>query len=257
VRAQDELAGRIAAEGVLHVARGVVARDVQRLEVVPVELDLGTVEHLEAHGGEQVLEFAHDLGDRMQRAAFDARRAHGGIEALDAARGGERGVLQLALARLDGGLELGLDAVGGLSGALALRGRQRRDRGQQVGHYAALLKRGARDGAQVLDGRGRGDLRLEPGERARVFGGQVGHGVLPVSAAGAALRSMVGNKCLRRNSSRGPRSASRGRPRSPSCLGVLQPVGKGLACWIEPCLRDRACVRNLAPHAKSSPACDI
>ncbi len=61
-------------EGVLHVARGVVGRHVERLEVVVVVLDLGAVVHLVAHRHEDVLELLAHGGQRMAAAAARRRR---------------------------------------------------------------------------------------------------------------------------------------------------------------------------------------
>jgi hypothetical protein len=43
-------------EGVLHVARGMVRRNVQRVKVVLVGFDFRPVEHAKAHGGEELLD---------------------------------------------------------------------------------------------------------------------------------------------------------------------------------------------------------
>ena len=59
-------------EGVLHVARRVIGRDVERLEVVPLGLDLGTFLDREAEPGEEADDVALDLRDRVQVAARGA-----------------------------------------------------------------------------------------------------------------------------------------------------------------------------------------
>ena len=58
---------------VLHRARRVAGREVQRLEVVPVVLDLGTLGDLVAEADEHVLELALALGDEVEVAAAGAR----------------------------------------------------------------------------------------------------------------------------------------------------------------------------------------
>ena len=51
-------------ERVLHVARGMVRRNVQRVEIVIFGFDLGAVEHGEAEGPEQVFNLPLNLRDR-------------------------------------------------------------------------------------------------------------------------------------------------------------------------------------------------
>ena len=53
-------------ERVPHAAGRVGGRDVERLEVVPVGLDLGTLGHGEAHADEDVLEPVPGLGDEVE-----------------------------------------------------------------------------------------------------------------------------------------------------------------------------------------------
>ena len=53
-------------ERVLHVARGMIGGDVERVEVVVLGFDLGAVEYGESQGDEQIFEFLLDLRDRMQ-----------------------------------------------------------------------------------------------------------------------------------------------------------------------------------------------
>jgi len=76
VRAQDEATLDI--EGVLHVARRVVGRRVEGIEVVPLGLDPGTGAHLEAHAVEDLLDFQPNPRERMQgsRATAAARQGH-------------------------------------------------------------------------------------------------------------------------------------------------------------------------------------
>ena len=62
-------------EGVLHGAGRVIGRDVERLEVVPVVLDLGAADHAESERGEDADDLAFDEGERVQRSG--PRRAAG------------------------------------------------------------------------------------------------------------------------------------------------------------------------------------
>ena len=74
VGAQQQAARAREVEGVLHVARRVVGRHVERLEAVVVVLDLGAVEDLVAHRHEDVLELLAHGGERMPAAPARARR---------------------------------------------------------------------------------------------------------------------------------------------------------------------------------------
>ena len=61
-------------EGVLHRARRVVRREVQRVEVEPLGLDLGALGHLPAHRDEDVLDALLQGGERVARTGADAGR---------------------------------------------------------------------------------------------------------------------------------------------------------------------------------------
>ena len=68
---QDWTSGARQVQRVLHVARRVLGRDVERLEVVVVVLGLGAVDNLVAHAQEDRLDLlAHD-GQRMPAADDD------------------------------------------------------------------------------------------------------------------------------------------------------------------------------------------
>jgi hypothetical protein len=66
VRAQQPPAREV--ERVVHRARRVIRRDIERLEVVPVVLDLGTAFDGETGTAEQLLDTASRARQRMQRA---------------------------------------------------------------------------------------------------------------------------------------------------------------------------------------------
>ena len=68
VRAQDDLPGQIDVDRVPDVARRVVARDVEHVEVVVRGLDLGTEDGLEAEQGEDLAQLVDHLRDGMRRA---------------------------------------------------------------------------------------------------------------------------------------------------------------------------------------------
>ena len=67
-----EQVAAIEPEGILHVARGVVGRDVERVEVVEFRFDFGTIEHGETHGAEEILDLPLDLRDGVEAAGRDA-----------------------------------------------------------------------------------------------------------------------------------------------------------------------------------------
>ncbi len=67
-------------EGVLHVARGVVGRNVEGVEIVILGFHFGAVQHGEAERGEQLFELALDAGDGMQMAAARAGRGQREVE---------------------------------------------------------------------------------------------------------------------------------------------------------------------------------
>ena len=79
MRAQQHLLGlaEVDVQRVLHRARRVAGREVQRLEVVPVVLDLGAFGDLVAEADEHVLELAPALGDEVQVAAARGRARRG------------------------------------------------------------------------------------------------------------------------------------------------------------------------------------
>ena len=84
VGAQHHLLGlaELDVERVLHRAGGVAGQDVQRLEVVPVVLDLGPLHDAVAHAHEDVLELALHLGDEVEVPAGAAVAAEGEVEAV-------------------------------------------------------------------------------------------------------------------------------------------------------------------------------
>src|SRR3546814_6492308 len=72
MRAQQPAIAEV--KGVVHRARRVVRREVQRLEVVPVVLDLRAV-------GQLVAQAAEDVGDALDRAADRMQAAARGVAA--------------------------------------------------------------------------------------------------------------------------------------------------------------------------------
>ena len=62
-------------EGILHVARGMVGGDVQRVEIVIFVFHFGAIQHGETERDEEVLDFGLDLRDGMQMARAGRARA--------------------------------------------------------------------------------------------------------------------------------------------------------------------------------------
>ena len=124
VRAQQAAVAEI--EGVVHRARRMVRREVQRLEVVPVVLDLRAVGELVAQPGEDVGDALERAPDRMQAAARAVDARQGDVDGLGRQARGERGIFERGLARGDGGGERIARPVDRLADALALLGRQAR-----------------------------------------------------------------------------------------------------------------------------------
>src|SRR5205823_1278224 len=69
-------------ERVLHVPRRVVARDVERFEVVVVGLDLGPLDDGEAEAGEDRDDLVVDARERVERAARRSPPRQGEVEPL-------------------------------------------------------------------------------------------------------------------------------------------------------------------------------
>ena len=80
LRAQKEVFAEI--EGVLHVARRMVGGDVERLEVIVIRLDLGTVDDVEAHRAENVDHIVDDDAQRMQMPYLLLFCGHGDVDLL-------------------------------------------------------------------------------------------------------------------------------------------------------------------------------
>src|SRR5581483_6002862 len=83
-------------ESVLHVARRMFGRDVERVEVVIFGFHFGAVEDGEAKRSEQILDFVLDDGYRMQAAGARAGRRAGEIEPFALQTGVQRGAREIA-----------------------------------------------------------------------------------------------------------------------------------------------------------------
>ena len=142
VRAQQHwsLAGVVLVvqpESVPHVARRVVLRDVEHLEVVVVPLHLWAFDHLESHRNEGVADLSHDQRGGMQtahgRGPTGQRYVDGAILVRVRAIPGGQSVLSLG----KGALEVRLRAVGRFPSGPALVRRQRAHGAEQPGQVAS------------------------------------------------------------------------------------------------------------------------
>ena len=99
VGAHHEVAvDRVDEEGVLHLPRGVVDVEVQRVEVEPLVLELGPFGDLPAHADEDVADLLLQEGERMPRPDARALRERRDVEALGLEPGGDLGRGELLLA---------------------------------------------------------------------------------------------------------------------------------------------------------------
>ena len=124
VGAQHDLAGQIDVDRVPDIARRVIARDVEQVEVVVRGLDLRTEDGLEPEQGEDLAQLVDHLRDRMRRAdnRLAPRQGHvdgvGGEAPLEI-RGGER-----VVSSAPGSGQLRLERIAAPSGDRPLIGRQ-------------------------------------------------------------------------------------------------------------------------------------
>jgi hypothetical protein len=140
-----------------------VRREVQRLEIVEVVLDLRAI-------GELVAEATEDLGDALQRAADRMHAAAGGIATgqgdIDGFAGQariQRGIVQRGLARGQRRGDRIARAVDRLARGLALVAGQGTERLQLRGDAAALAEQAHAQGFQCVGRGGRGDVGQRPG----------------------------------------------------------------------------------------------
>ena len=100
-----------------------IRRDVQRLEVVKVILDLGPGRDLEARPGEDPLDAQARPGDGMDAAPLLATSRQGDIQGTAGELGPKRLLVQLGTARVERPLNRGLGLVDFLARCGPLTGR--------------------------------------------------------------------------------------------------------------------------------------
>jgi len=171
----------------VHRPRRVVRREVERLEVVPVVLDLRAV-------GQLVAQSAEDFGDpfqgarnRMDAAALRLPARQGDVDRLAGQARVERDLVQQRLARGQRRAHRVAGAVDRLAHRLALLGRQRPQLLELGGDAALLAEQGHAQRVQRL-----GILRCrDVGERARRQGFDVAHGFFrPLEKLGILEKTM-------------------------------------------------------------------
>ena len=140
MRAQQAAIAEV--ESVVHGARRMVRREVQRLEVVPVVLDLRPFRQLVAQPAEDAGDALQGAGDRVQASALAVAARQGDVDGFGRQARIQGRVFQqrLALAQRAGQRVAGL--VDRFTGGLALVGWQGAELLELRGDAAALAKQG-------------------------------------------------------------------------------------------------------------------
>ena len=158
-------------EGVVHLPRRVLGREVQAGEVVEVVLDVGPFGDRKTHFGEDGDDLVHHLHRRMHRALAPGRGGQGEVDALGGKALVQRGGVERGLALGDGGGDAVAQAVDQRALHPPLVGAHRAQGLEQVGDFAGLAERGDAHGLQRRRIGCGGDLGGEIGFE----GGKVGH----------------------------------------------------------------------------------
>ena len=138
-------------EGVLGVARGVLGREVERLEVVVVVLELGADGDVVAEAAEDVEQSVGHLREQVVAAGRHPLPRKGEVDALRGEAGVERGALQRRFAGLDRPLDRLLALVQRATDGATHVGRQRGESLELLGDRALLAEQ---PHPQVLQGAG-------------------------------------------------------------------------------------------------------
>ncbi len=132
-------------EGVELLARGVVRGDVQRVEVVPIVLDLRALGDGEAHVGEDRGDLLGDLADRVDGPRRAGPRGQGHVEPFGLEALVEGGVAQRLFLCGEGGVDLVLQRVELRTHDLAFLGRHLAELAHFQRHFALLADGGDAD----------------------------------------------------------------------------------------------------------------
>ena len=128
-------------ERVEHLPRRMLRRDVERLEIVPVVLDVGAFRHGKAHVGEDRHDLLGGLAHRVDSPKRPLARRQRDVDPLGLQPRRQRGLLQHRPARRQRLLDLALDRVERLARLAPLFRRQRAQLLDQLGHPALLAER--------------------------------------------------------------------------------------------------------------------
>ena len=145
-------------ERVLHVARRVILRDVERLEVVEVELHLGALGDREAHAREHVDDLVVHLGEGMKSARDDPPAGKRQVGPVGRQTGPPLDAFQDGLPRLEHRLEPRLRLVGLAPHNGPVGRRQARERPQKLRESTPLAEVFDADFVEVSAGGGPLDL---------------------------------------------------------------------------------------------------
>ncbi len=149
------VAARRQVERVVIGARGMMRRDVQRAEIVPVGFDVRPVGHGASHGAEDRRDLLHGFADRMDQAGFARTRRQRGVEAFGGQARVELGVVECCATGLDEFGQRVLELVECGTTFAALLGRGLAEVAQQCGEAAVATECGDAHGvpgAQVAGG---------------------------------------------------------------------------------------------------------
>ena len=141
-------------ESILHIARRVIRRNVQRVEIIVFSFDLGPVQNGEAHGTKQVLNLPLNLRYGMQRAGARRWRRNRKIEpfAIEAFR--HCLLFEAGFACLPGAFKSLFRAVNELAPSDALFRRKLADVFTELREYTLAAKNFHADCLQFIGSRG-------------------------------------------------------------------------------------------------------
>ena len=149
-------------EGVLLVTRRVVRRNVERLEVVVLRLDLRAFFDGEAQRGEEAHHVSGDVGDGVEVSRCWRRAGERHVEALARERERAPGPLELVAARRYQLLDALLGGIRPLPHPRTLGRLEAADAPQQLGERALLAEVARAHAGERLEILRGGDLRARP-----------------------------------------------------------------------------------------------
>jgi hypothetical protein len=160
----------VSTQMVSHVARRVVFRDADAVEVVLRPLDLGALDHAETEVAEDFKAVAQRLGNRVKASECLGASRETNVEGFGRREFAERSGLHRLLFRFEGRLEAALQGVCGGPKLSALLGRLFADGPEERGDAAVLA---AEPGNAPLLDLSIGGRRCESVERFRLQLGEI------------------------------------------------------------------------------------